>query len=165
VVVRLATGTPYAASPGSFLRITAALDEPRGYCLDVRGHKGSIDEAAPLQAHTCKREIWHDDELFDEKRLAAGSLYMPPFKRCVQADAAKVGASLRLASCGKAELQRWARGKAGEIVLAKDPKLCVTLDDGESRDAGGDDYRKRDVAIAACNRDHKARQVWSFSPR
>ena len=34
-------------------QLTDKLDEPRGYCIDIRGHKESAKLDRGLQAHTC----------------------------------------------------------------------------------------------------------------
>jgi hypothetical protein len=48
----LPAATSYADT--ALLRTAQALDEARGYCLDIRGEGASAQLDAPLQAHTCK---------------------------------------------------------------------------------------------------------------
>jgi len=43
-----------ASAAPAMLRAAEALDEPRGYCLDISGVGPTLDLEAPLQAHTCK---------------------------------------------------------------------------------------------------------------
>jgi hypothetical protein len=153
-----ATKRPAPAAGGAFLRAIAPLDEPRGYCLDVKGHIDTVDLTAPLQAHSCKRDIWHDDELFDERRLAAGTLYLTAFDRCI----ARVGATLVPAVCRDDAAQRWVRGSAGEIMPAGDAGACVTIEAAAGKPANGG-YLKLDVAVAPCAPAASERQRWVFA--
>ena len=59
---------------GVFLRVIASLDEERGYCLDIPGHLSGVRLGSPLQAHTCKHEIWNLDGRFDVTALANGQV-------------------------------------------------------------------------------------------
>ena len=42
---------------GEFLRAIAPLDEPRGLCIDIPGHRDRVRVQAPLVVHTCKWNI------------------------------------------------------------------------------------------------------------
>ena len=65
------------------LRAVDALDEPRGYCIDISGAGPTLDLDAPLQAHTCKGTGTIDDQLFDaaEQQIRASE-----HDRCLTAE-------------------------------------------------------------------------------
>lgn len=68
---------------GDFLKAMAPLDEPRGLCVDIPGHRDRDRVQAPLVVHTCKWNIWNLDERFDGQALARGELRMPAYNLCL----------------------------------------------------------------------------------
>ena len=145
---------------GVFLRVTAPLDEARGYCLDIPGHLASVRLESPLQAHTCKHGIWNQDGRFDVT-LGTGVLRMPHYDLCLQAENTSIGAHLLLAECTQAELQIWSLQDSGEIVLERFPQMCITIEEGPGRDAGGPLYLMRSVALDTCTEQASDRQQWT----
>ena len=164
----LITGLFLIATAGSskadelFLRVVAPHDEPRGYCLDIRGHRDGVRLQSPIQVHTCKNGMWNLDGIFDTGALKErGALRMPHFELCVEAAAAGTGADLMLASCEVAGLQEWRQLETGEIVLASDPGLCITMRDGPGLSAGPR-FVRNDVALDRCGQAAADRQRWTF---
>ncbi len=47
----IASGSPSLADE-LFLRVIAPHDEPRGYCLDIRGHRDGVRLQSKLKVHT-----------------------------------------------------------------------------------------------------------------
>ena len=151
---------------GEFLRVIAPLDEARGYCLDIPGHLSSVQLDSPLQAHTCKHGIWNQDGRFDMAALENGTLRMPHYELCLQAENSSIGARLLLTECTEAELQTWTLQDSGELVLNAFPLRCITVEEGPSRDAGGPGYRMNGVGLDACAQQASDRQRWtSVIPR
>ena len=144
-----------------FLRVIAPLDEARGYCLDIPGHLASVRVESPLQAHTCKHGIWNLDGRFDVAAPGSGVLRMPNYDLCLQAENTSVGARLLLADCIEAELQTWSLLDTGEIVLKSFPQMCITVEDGPGRDAGGPQYRMKAVGLDTCAQQISDRQRWA----
>ena len=162
------TGLFLIATAGSskadelFLRVVAPHDEPRGYCLDIRGHRDGVRLQSPLQVHTCKNGMWNLDGIFDSNALEErGALRMPHFDLCVEATAAGTGADLMLASCEGSGLQEWRQLETGEIVLVSDPGLCITMRDGPGLSAGPR-FVRNDVALDRCGQAAADRQRWTF---
>ena len=62
---------------GGLLRTTHALDEARGYCLDVTGPPENLRHDDPLQAHTCKYGAPLDDQRSNGLRTALSALRLP----------------------------------------------------------------------------------------
>ncbi len=121
---------------------------------------------SPLQVHTCKNGMWNLDGIFDSSALEErGALRMPHFKLCVEATVGGTGADLILASCEASGLQQWGQLETGEIVLASDPGLCITMRAGPGLSAGPR-FVRNDVALDRCGPAAAERQRWTFeAPR
>ncbi len=160
-LLALAAALPALSEP-AFLRTIAALDEPRGYCIDIRGQAANLRPDEPLQGHSCKLNNWMDMLFDDGLGVSAGPLFMPEFDQCVGASSPEAGASLMLSACSEESIQLWVHLPEGRIVLSQDPKLCITLASGAGRNAGGVQYLRRDLALAPCDLAADGRQVWAF---
>ena len=146
---------------GVFLRVIAPLDEARGYCLDIPGHMAGVRIESPLQMHTCKHGIWNQDGRFDVVALGNGVLRMPHYQLCLQAENTSIGARLLLAGCTEAVLQTWTLQDSGEIALEASPQMCITVEEGPGRDAGGPQYLMRGVRLDTCAQQASDRQRWT----
>src|SRR6266513_693860 len=89
----------------ALLRTVQALDEVRGYCLDIRGEGPTAQLDAPLQAHTCKYGAPLDDQRFE--LTADGALRAAMVDRCLTASSLAPGAQLFVRPCSRAATQRW----------------------------------------------------------
>ena len=79
----------------ALLRAVDALDEPRGYCIDIPGSGPTLDLDAPLQGHTCKFRDAIADQLFD---AAAGQhIRASEYDRCLAVEALEPEQPLALA--------------------------------------------------------------------
>ena len=144
-----------------FLRVIAPLDEARGYCLDIPGHMASVQIESPLHVHTCKHGIWNQDGRFDVAALEDGVLRMPHYELCLQADNNSIGARLLLAKCTQAELQTWIQQDSGEIALEAFPQMCITVEEGPGRNAGGPQYLMKGIGLDTCAQQASDRQRWT----
>ena len=111
---------------GNFVRALAPLDEPRGLCLDIPGHRDRVNVHASMGVHSCKWNIWNLDERFDRQALARGDLRMPAYDLCLGDRAAEDGASIHLGNCDGAPLQRWTFADT-RLRLAAAPTMCLTV--------------------------------------
>ena len=149
-----------------FMRVIAPLDEARGYCLDIPGHASGVRIESPLQAHTCKHGIWNHDGRFDQAALADGSLSMPHYELCVRSESASAGARLFLGECSAAGVTLWTVQASGEIALAASQELCITIEAGPGRNAGGPQYLMKGGGLDACLPQSADRQRWTtVTPR
>ena len=143
--------TSALASP-ALLRTAAALDEPRGYCVDISGFRETLRLDDPLQAHTCKYGAPHEDQLFDVD--ATGAIRTREYDRCLAAADLEEGAKLLARPCANSRTQRWSLS-AGRLSPAARPELCVSLQGKRGEIAGtpiliSPVYRRRDLALARC---------------
>jgi acetyl esterase/lipase len=158
-----AASTPHANAEGTMLRAVDALDEPRGYCLDIAGSGPTLDLNAPLQAHTCKAEPPIDDQLFErtEAQVRASE-----HGRCLAVEALEAGQPVRLRDCSDSRLQRWDFAD-GRLSLASRPELCVALGAARGEPWGtprlvSPAYRRQSLALAPCDEAAAARQIFRW---
>ena len=156
-----ASGLEQVSHEDVFLRVVAPLDEARGYCLNIPGHTTGGRLESPMQAHTCKHGIWNQDGRFDLNAPGNGTLRMPHYELCLGVESALTGAQLLLAECTGASLQSWMVQDSGEIVLEDFPEMCITIDDGRGRDAGGPQYLMKGVGLDTCAPLASDRQRWT----
>ena len=67
------------------------LDDPRGFCIDVKGHKLKAQINKGLQAHTCysyQGEI-SPDQGFNSLKLTKNQFILPFFNVCMEASSLK----------------------------------------------------------------------------
>ena len=161
VAAALMIALPTYAEP-ALLRTTALLDEPRSYCIDIRGQAAAMRITEPLQGRTCTISQWVD-MLFDNARIALDAhLYMPKYDLFLAAQFAEAGAGLVLESCAGGALQSWVHGETGALVLTEAPQPCVTLGAEAGINAGGPGYVRRSLALAPCDAAAEA-EAWAFA--
>jgi triacylglycerol lipase len=152
-----------AAAAPALLRTVDALDEPRGYCLDISGSGSTLDLEAPLQAHTCKGLEPIDDQLFEVSGL---EIRASQHDRCLAVEALEPGQPLRLRACSDSRMQRW-RFADGRLSPASRPELCVALATARGEPWGTPRlvtpaYRRQSVALDSCNAQASARQTFRW---
>src|SRR5687768_820350 len=106
------------------LRTTQALDDARGYCLDIAGFGATLRLDEPLQAHTCKYGAAIDDQRFE--RIANGAVKASQYNRCLAAESLAPGARLLVRACAPAPLQRWTMAW-GRLSPDTRRDLCVSV--------------------------------------
>ena len=121
------------------IQLVSKLDDQRGYCIDIRGHKERAKVQRGLQAHTCysyQGQIGVD-QAFDTSLLTIGRFSLPAFDVCMEAENSSQGSRLILTRCTEQNLQKFDLNAANEIRLVVNNELCLTMNDGESREGGG----------------------------
>jgi triacylglycerol lipase len=165
VLVFLAS-SPALAQPGAgLLRTAQALDEERGYCLDIAGFGATLRLDEPLQAHTCKYGAELDDQRFE--RMADGGIKSSVYDRCLAASALEPAARLVLRPCSSAPAQRWTLAES-RLSPESRPDLCVSAASGKGEIAGtpalvSPVYRRRDVGLERCDNGQLSRQSFRWS--
>ena len=121
------------------VQLVSKLDDLRGYCIDIRGHKERAKVQRGLQAHTCysyQGKIGVD-QAFDTSLIASGKFYLPVFDVCMEAENSSQGSRLILTSCADQHLQKFILNSDKEIKLVANITLCLTVSDEESQEGGG----------------------------
>ncbi|MDB9812498.1 RICIN domain-containing protein [Candidatus Pelagibacter sp.] len=141
------------------------LDDPRGFCIDIRGHKLKAKIDKGLQAHTCysyQGEI-SPDQGFNSLKLTKNQFILPFFNVCMEASSLKVSTNLKLEKCDRNKLQNFEWSNKNEIRLISNRKLCLTVDQGQSKKGGGGTpvHLMRNLSLELCNKSLKSYQSWS----
>ena len=142
------------------------LDEYRGYCLDIRGHKAEAKVNNGLQAHTCysyqgKVAV---DQGFDALKLTKNQFFLPAFDVCMEAVSVEATAKIRLSNCSDGRLQEFEWDEKGRIRLIGNLKLCLTVAQGQSNKGGGGSpiHLKRNLSLELCNDTLNLFQTWGL---
>jgi hypothetical protein len=142
------------------------MDDDRGFCIDIRGHKSKAKVNRGLQAHTCysyQGEV-AVDQGFDTGKLMENQFHLPAFNVCMEAASVTASASLQLTKCRDGQLQRFDWDKEGRIHLMDDENLCLTVAQGESRKGGGGSpvHLIRNLSMETCSDTLKPFQRWGM---
>jgi triacylglycerol lipase len=159
-----AQGAP-DSQDATLLRTAHALDEARGYCIDIPGFRGTLRLEEPLQAHTCKYGEPLEDQLFEP--APQNVIRANGYDRCLEASALDEGAQLLVRTCRRSALQRWSLS-SGRLHPESRSDLCVSLA-GEAGQIAGTPllitpaYRRRDLSLERCDDDLQTRQAFRWS--
>jgi hypothetical protein len=146
------------------IQLMDKLDEQRGLCIDIRGHKERAKVHRGLQAHTCysyQGQIGVD-QAFDARLLAQGKFYLPAFEVCMEAEGGVEGARLNLNICNDVSSQRFEFTANNQIRTAIDNELCVTIDASGSKQGGGGTppHLLRDLTLKNCAKSGSKYTTW-----
>jgi hypothetical protein len=142
------------------------LDDPRGFCIDIRGHKLKAKIDKGLQAHTCysyQGKI-SPDQGFDSLKLTKNQFFLPSFNVCMEASSLTSSTSLRLRKCDYGKLQNFEWSNKHKIRLISDRKLCLTVGQEQSKKGGGGSpvHLMRNLSLELCSKSLNSYQVWSI---
>ena len=142
------------------------IDDHRGYCFDIKGHKSNAKIDKGLQAHTCysyQGEI-AVDQGFDVVKLKNNHFFLPAFGVCMEATAATSAATLKLGECNNKRLQDFKWDNKGRIYLDGNTKLCVTIAQGKARNGGGGSpvHKIRNLSMELCGAGIDSFQIWAI---
>ena len=154
------------ANENKFIQLIAPLDEPRGLCIDIRGHRDRVKVNRPLLLHTCKRGIWNLDEQFDANTFKVGLLKMPTYHACAQRAHGKQNKFIILGSCDNRSAL-WVF-KDDRLKLAEQPRLCLTAGPEPSQLTRGGKrlplrHVSRSLLLLACKPEASERQKWKLT--
>ncbi len=149
------------------IKSVAPLDEPRGLCLDIPGHRDRVNVKAAMVVHTCKWGLWNHDERFDRVAITRGELRMPAYDLCVGATGTEDGARLALFSCNGHPDRIW-RWSEGRFRLEGAPEMCLTIGPEPSQLTRGgrrlpSRHVARSLALHPCREADRDRQVWELA--
>ena len=142
-----------------------SLDEPRGFCLDIKGYKESADIKKGLQVHTCYSYQGNIaiDQAFSFDRINVGEFYMTSFDVCMEAESMTPYSSINLEPCSKIDLQKFILNENGSIFLEKNKNLCLTISSEISREGGGGNppHLIRNLTLDYCDTNRLKYQNWA----
>ena len=149
------------------IQLMDKLDDQRGFCIDVRGHKERARVHRGLQAHTCYSYQGQlgVDQAFDAKLMARGTFYLPAFDVCMAAGGDVEGAGLKLDICDDTKAQQFEFTADNQIRMASNDSLCVTIDASGSKQGGGGTPRHllRALTLESCVKSASKYTIWRMN--
>jgi hypothetical protein len=141
------------------------LDDTRGFCIDMKGHKLKAQINKELQAHTCysyQGEI-SPDQGFNSLKLTKNQFILPSFNVCMEASSITPSSKLRLRKCDRNKLQNFELSNKNKIRLISNRKLCLTVAQGHSKNGGGGSpvHLIRNLSLELCSKSLNPYQAWS----
>ena len=166
IVLGLLLITPSQADDSVEIYLLNQLDDPRGFCIDIKGHKLKAQINKGLQAHTCysyQGEI-SPDQGFSSSELSKYQFILPSFNVCMEASSLTSSTSLRLRQCDYGKLQNFEWSNKNKIRLISDRKLCLTVGQEQSKKGGGGSpfHLMRNLSLEPCSKSLNSYQVWSI---
>ena len=164
IVLGLLLINPSQADDNVEVYLLNQLDDSRGFCIDVRGHKFKAQINKGLQAHTCysyQGEI-SPDQGFNSIKLTKNQFFLPFFNTCMEASSLTPSAELRLRKCNRNKLQNFEWSNKNQIRLISNRKLCLTVDQGQSKKGGGGTpvHLMRNLSLELCSKSLNPYQAW-----
>ena len=165
VVLGLFLVTPSQADDSVEIYLLNQLGDTRGFCIDIRGHKLKAKIDKGLQVHTCysyQGKI-SPDQGFDSLELTKNQFILPSFNVCMEASSLAPSANLRLRKCDRNRLQNFEWSNKNKIHLIGNRKLCLTVDQGQSKKGGGGSpvHLMRNLSLELCSKSLNLYQAWS----
>ena len=158
------------ASERFLIRLRDDLDDPLGYCIDVRGFGANIRLDADLQAHSCKSSTAGDQSFAMLGEPPAAAIVLAHYDVCLAVASPESGASILLAPCADTVVfQRFQWLDDGRLRLlaepdAPQPNLCVCVAGGAGEPAGGRNHLRRDLMLRDCADTDFALIAWDAIP-
>lgn len=152
------------------IRLRDNLDDPLGYCIDVRGFGAGIRLDADLQAHSCKYNSPDDQSFAMMDDRSVGTIVLVDYDVCLAAADPKPGASILLRPCGDRSVSQGfellADGRLRLQVESDDsqPELCIGVADGAGEPAGGRNHLRRDLMLLECDQADPILIAWEATP-
>jgi len=164
IVLGLLLITPSQADDNVEVYLLNQLDDSRGFCIDVRGHKFKAQINKGLQAHTCysyQGKI-SPDQGFSSLKLTKNQFILPSFNVCMEASSLTQSANLKLRKCDRNKLQNFEWSNENKIHLIDNKKLCLTVDQGQSKKGGGGSpvHLMRNLSLELCTESLNSYQAW-----
>ena len=165
VVLGLLLITSSQADDNVEIYLLNQLDDPRGFCIDIRGHKLKAKIDKGLQAHTCysyQGKI-SPNQGFDSLKITKNQFFLYSFNVCMEASSLNPSKNLKLGKCDRNKLQNFEWSNKNEIRLISNRKLCLTVDQGQSKKAGGGTpvHLMRNLSLELCNKSLNSYQTWN----
>jgi hypothetical protein len=150
------------------IKLVSAIDEARGWCLDLRGGATAGEPIGGLHGHTCYTYNGNgptDDQAFIMEGIEESNEFrMVAFNDlCMTLWEPKDGSFISIETCDDRAQQNFTFNDAGQITSDVMPELCLTLDTVTVPGGGGNPlHLMRDVMFANCDDSASVRQTWEL---
>lgn len=166
-LVALLATTANAQTPVE-VKLVAALDEARGWCVDLRGGAGAGEPIGGLHGHTCYTYNGNgptNDQAFILENIESDNEFrMVAFNDlCMTLWEPKDGSFISIETCDDRAQQNFTFNDAGQIRADVMPELCMTMHTETVPGGGGNPlHLMRDVMFANCDDAIADRQTWEL---
>ena len=146
------------------LKLLNNLDDKRGFCIDIKGHKLKAKISRGIQVHSCysyQGKIAVDQGL-DANKLKQKQLFFPYFDVCVHPTSSNNPLNLNLIKCRNT--QEFVFIEDNTIRLKNNKNLCLTVAKGNSRNGGGGSplHLIRNLSMQICNEQKSIYKTWGI---
>ena len=146
------------------LKLLNNLDDKRGFCIDIKGHKFKAKISRGIQAHSCysyQGKIAVDQGL-DADRLKKKQLFFPYFDVCVHPASSNNPLNLNLIKCRNT--QEFVFIEDNTIRLKHNNNLCLTVAKENSRHGGGGSplHLIRNLSMQTCDEQKSIYKTWGI---
>jgi len=150
------------------IKLVSAIDEARGWCLDLRGGAGAGEPIGGLHGHTCYTYNGNgptNDQAFVMEGIDESNEFrMVAFNDlCMTLWEPNDGSFISIETCDDRAQQDFVLNDAGQINPEIMPELCLTLSSVTVPGGGGNPlHLMRDVSFANCDGSISERQTWEL---
>jgi hypothetical protein len=150
------------------VKLIAAIEEDRGWCLDLRGGQNNGVPIGGLHGHTCYASNGNgptpDQAFVMENVQEKNEFRMVGFNdKCMTLYEPEKGSFISMETCDGRKAQAIEMNEAGQIIPKMMPGLCVTLGTVVVPGGGGRPlHLMRDVTFEACDSEINVRQSWEL---
>ena len=142
------------------------LDDDRGFCIDIKGHKSRAKIERGIQAHTCysyQGQI-SIDQGFKKHSLTNSSFYILGFSVCMKVKSVNFKHEVILGKCDNMNLDSLTFSENNQIHLTKDKSYCLTVIENSLRSGKGGSpiHKMRDIELLKCNKNINYLQKWGY---
>lgn len=150
------------------VKLKAAIEEDRGWCLDLRGGTRNAVAIGGIHGHTCYTYQGNgptrDQAFAKEDILERNTFRLTSFDNtCMTLFEPKEGSFISLETCDGRGAQQFTMTEAGRIVPTLMPELCMTMSNVVLPGGGGNPLHiMRDVTFEACDDEPDELQDWEL---
>jgi hypothetical protein len=150
------------------VKLIAAIEEDRGWCLDLRGGQNNGEPIGGLHGHTCYTYNGNgptaDQAFVKENVQEKNEFRMVAFNdKCMTLYEPTAGSFISMESCDGRKTQQMTMNESGQISPQMMPELCITMDTVVVPGGGGRPlHLMRDVTFEDCDSEINERQLWEL---
>lgn len=150
------------------VKLIAAFEEDRGWCLDLRGGQNNGVPIGGLHGHTCY--TYHEngptpDQAFIMENIQEkGEFRLMHFEdMCMTMYEPFAGSFISIETCDGRKAQQFEMTESGHIKSGAIPEYCLTVGRNVIPGGGGNPLHiMRDLTFEACDGAYDDRQTWEL---
>jgi hypothetical protein len=150
------------------VKLIAAIEEDRGWCLDLRGRLANAQPVGGLHGHTCDSYAGNglaiDQAYAMEEIQEENQFRLIGFEnKCMTLFEPQAGSFISMETCDGRATQEIVLNESGRITPKMMPELCLTMSDVIQPGGGGTPLHiMRDVTFEDCDSEISELQLWEL---